>query len=379
MALSHSPSIIRDGLVLHLDGGNYKSFQSSTKNLITTNSLPSSTAGYAASGGSGTVTYDSINQAVVWERTAYDVWGAVFQNSTLFNKTLDTSKQYTASFEWKIDNAQVGAGAYIFEIADGPDLYNVTGVAILGSSISIGGGWYRFSHTFTPLNSGIGANFRILMGTYGTYVSKFWWRKLQLEQSSARTDYVDGVPLSTWYDLSGNGNNATIVGNIRHNASTQSLIFPGTDGSYINVPSPNLATSNFTIMTASRYTTVTSGRIVSGYTNNWLLGHHSSTSEEYFSEGWIRDSAVADTSWRIYAGTGNISADQYSLYINGSLIVSNSTQGSAGPNGFGLGRFAPGNSEYAEGEIGFLLAYNRVLTATEISTNYNALKSRYGL
>jgi hypothetical protein len=379
MGLSHSPSIITDGLVLHLDGGNYKSFQSSTKNLITTNSLPSSTTGYAASGGNGTVTYDSINQAVVWERTSYEVWGAVFQNSTLFNKTLDTSKQYTASFEWKIDNAQIGAGAYIFEIADGPDLYNVTGVAILGSSTSIGNGWYRFSHTFTPLNSGVGANFRILMGTYGTNVSRFSWRKLQLEQSSVRTDYVDGVPLSTWYDLSGNGNNGTIVGNIRYNASTQSLRLPGTVGSYIDVPSPNLISSNYTVMVASRYTTVTSGRILSAYINNWLLGHHSSTSEEYYAEGWVRDSAVADTSWRIYAGTGNISADQYSLYINGSLIVNNSNAGSQGPNGFTVGRFRGTDSEYSEGEIGFLLAYNRVLTASEIATNYNALKSRYGL
>jgi hypothetical protein len=379
MSLSHFPSIIRDGLVLYLDGGNYKSFQSSTKNLITTNSLPSSTTGYTASGGNGTVTYDSTNQAVIWERASYDVWGAVFQNSTVFNKTLDTTKQYTASFEWKIDNPQISATAYIFEIADGPDLYNVASAGISGNSTSIGNGWYRFSYTFTPLNSGVAANFRILMGTYGTYPSKFWWRKLQLEQSSARTDYVDGVPLSTWYDLSGNGNNGTIVGNIRYNASTQSLRLPGTDGSYINVLSPNLSASNFTVMVASRYTTVTAGRILSGYGNNWLLGHHSSTSEEYFSEGWIRDTATADTSWRIYTGTGNISSDQYSFYINDSLVVSNSANGSQGPNGFGIGRFAQGNTEYAEGEIGFVLAYNRVLTATEITANYNALRSRYGL
>ena len=200
MSLYHSPSIITDGLVLYLDGANYKAFQSSTKNLITTNSLPSSITGYTASGGNGTVTYDSTNQAVIWERTSYDAWGAVFQNSTLFNKTLNTSKQYTASFEWKIDNAQIGAGAYIFEIADGPDIYNLASANVLANSTSIGNGWYRFSYTFTPANSGVSAYFRLLMGTYGTYVSKFWWRKLQLAQSSSRTDYVDGVPLTTWYD-----------------------------------------------------------------------------------------------------------------------------------------------------------------------------------
>lgn len=379
MALSHSPSIVTDGLLLYLDGANYKSFQSSTKNLITTNSLPSSTDGHIAAGGNGTVTYDSINQAVVWERTSYEPWGAYFYNSTIFNKTLDTTRQYTASFEWKADSPQIPDNQYAFEIVDGAGLTYVVSAPIASNSVSIGSGWYRFSHTFTPASSGSSAYFRTIIGPKGTYVSKFSWRKLQLEQSSTRTDYVNGVPLTTWYDLSGNGNNGTIVGNIRHNASTQSLRLPGTTGSYIDVPSPNLVSSNYTVMVASRYTTVTSGRMLSSYINNWLLGHHASTSEEYYAQGWIRDSGVADTSWRIYAGTGNMSTDQYSLYINGSLIVNNSNAGSEGPNGFTIGRFRGTDSEYSEGEIGFLIAYNRVLTTAEILSNTNALKSRYGL
>ena len=195
---------------------------------------------------------------------------------------------------------------------------------------------------------------------------------------------------STWYDLSGNGNNGSFVGS----ATTHSfginngvMIFNKTTGSYIDV-TLNLSGSSHTIMGASRYVSVGSaahsgGRIISAKSNNWLLGHWERSPQKYYSGGWVSNSSGtefnSDLSWGIYAGLGSPSTDQYSFYVNDTLKVSNSNGGGFGPNGFSLGRYAPGNTEYSNSYVGFLMAYNRVLTDAEVKQNYNALKGRYGL
>lgn len=189
---------------------------------------------------------------------------------------------------------------------------------------------------------------------------------------------------STWNDLSGNGYNGSIVGNISYSSLFGGVfVFPGTTGSYIDIPSPNLASSNNTIMGASRYVNASGGgRIFSGYANNWLLGHHGTGSDtygDYYAEGWINNpSNTGGSVWRIYTGTGNIGTNTWKVYENASLITSNSN-GSQGPNGFSIGRYRPANTEYSNAYVSFLLAYNRVLSDEEISQNYNVFRGRFGL
>ena len=78
----------------------------------------------------------------------------------------------------------------------------------------------------------------------------------------------------------------------------------------------------------------------------------------------------------MFTGTGNISNDQYSLFINDQNEVRNSNAGSAGPNGWNLNNQY---SQYSNCEIANLICYNRVLTDQEITQNYNSLKTRFGL
>jgi len=196
---------------------------------------------------------------------------------------------------------------------------------------------------------------------------------------------------STWYDLSGNGNNGSFVGS----ATTHSfainngvMIFNKTTGSYIDVEL-SLYTSNHTVMAASRYVSVNSGtvhgggRIISSKNNNWLLGHWDRSTQKYHADQWVTSSSGtefnSDLSWAIYTAVGSYSTDRWSFYVNDTLKVSNSTSGISGPAGFSIGRYAPGNSEYSNSHVGFLIAYNRVLTDAEVKQNYNALKGRYGL
>jgi hypothetical protein len=53
--------------------------------------------------------------------------------------------------------------------------------------------------------------------------------------------------------------------------------------------------------------------------------------------------------------------------------------GTAGPNGLSIGMYGPGTSEFSDGQVSFVLAYNRVLTAAEITRTYDAFKYRIGL
>ena len=108
-----------------------------------------------------------------------------------------------------------------------------------------------------------------------------------------------------------------------------------------------------------------------------MLGHWSNRSNNYFAGGFVStQSAVSDTNWRIYAGTGHITNDLYNYYINGILLDSNAN-GSYGPDGIKIGGYII--NENSTGQFSFLQIYNRVLSASEILQNYNALKGRFQL
>lgn len=192
---------------------------------------------------------------------------------------------------------------------------------------------------------------------------------------------------STWYDISGNGNNGTIYGtgvtfNLDYGGVFQ---LKGETGHYIHVPL-NRSNANYTVIGAARYLTAVAathtnaqgGRIISAKNNNWLLGQWYGYTENYYAAGWVTASGAGntDTYWRIYAGTGNISSDTYNFYVNGSLVTSGSG-GSAGPDEFAIGYYGPGNSEYANGQIGILMVYDRVLSDTEILQLYQVIRPRY--
>lgn len=187
-------------------------------------------------------------------------------------------------------------------------------------------------------------------------------------------------------DLSGSGYSGTLVNAPTHTAGASGYwTFNGTS-SVINFPSVVLTSTTFTVFGIARYNGLGSnirGRIINAYANNWLMGHWGSTTENYYSEGWVSATSAGtnDNAWRIYHATGNVSLDQYQIYVNGVSTAGPNINGSAGPNGITLG--AMGNSgaytEYSNGDCALVGAYNRVLTAAEVLQNFNALRTRYGL
>lgn len=184
---------------------------------------------------------------------------------------------------------------------------------------------------------------------------------------------------NTWYDLTSNGHNISLGPTVTYSSDFGGVLrFPQNADGYGRNTTMNMSTSNYTVISYVRkMSNENNGRTITAYNNNWLLAHHDNTYGDYYAEGWVNNisSPLSDTTWRMYTGTGNISGDVYQLYINDSLIVSNS-EGSQGPNGWNL------NSQYGQSsdcQIANLIVYNRVLTETEIKQIYYITKSRFGL
>jgi hypothetical protein len=182
---------------------------------------------------------------------------------------------------------------------------------------------------------------------------------------------------STWYDLSKNGRNGTIYNAVW--SSSNGGIFTMNTTQYITTTNTDFRAGTYTIIVATRLTGGANYRIVTGASNNYLLGTWSGYTDEYFSEGWVSPdyNVPADNNWRIHVGTVDTGADNYKLYSNGILKFSNNG-GSQGPYGINVntGYYAY-STEKSNCAISFLMAYNRVLTDNEILQNYNATKGRF--
>jgi hypothetical protein len=187
---------------------------------------------------------------------------------------------------------------------------------------------------------------------------------------------------STWYNLIGTVNgtlSATSIGTTTAGVMT----FDGVDDS-IDIPLASLASTDFTVIGVTQRTNAAAGRLIAGRLNNWLLGQWNTYMRQYFSAGWVTGFGASpstgttdDLQTHIWCGTGDISGNAYRFRDDNVEYTTTTTSGTAGPNGFSLGRYAPGNSEYATGTITVLLVYNRVLTDAEIDQNFNAQKSRF--
>jgi len=189
---------------------------------------------------------------------------------------------------------------------------------------------------------------------------------------------------TTINDLSGNGYTGTLVNSPTYIKSGNTYVIAVDEGnqSYINqTDTLNMATTTSTVIAATRYSTVTTGRMVSGKNNNWLMGHWDGSVETYYAQGWITSSTNggSDTNWRIYASTNDQPSDSYSMYVNGELEAGPSNAGAQGPNGFQVGRYHGNSNEFSDGEFSFLFVYDRILSVAEIQQAYEATRNRFGI
>ena len=185
---------------------------------------------------------------------------------------------------------------------------------------------------------------------------------------------------TTWTDLSGRGNNGTLVNGVGYDVD--SLSFDGVDD---RIECGTWSVSYLTISVWMYKTSSTTNQGICRKQNGWAVSQYNGTLQVAPGTSW----QFYDTGYTIplntwvnivytYSGTG--SAGSQTVYINGSSIYSTSAGSgaiSANSNAVRIGY--DDNNWFWGGRIAQTQIYNRALTASEIRQNFNALRGRFGI
>jgi hypothetical protein len=187
---------------------------------------------------------------------------------------------------------------------------------------------------------------------------------------------------TTWTDLAGNGSVGALTNGPTYSSSNGgAIIFNGTNN-YADVPVNFGVLSGYTFCHWSRRDA--ENRMPIGWRggptfyqygdNSWYYTHGGVGGEYYYP----KSVSIPVGTWGFYCITYDGSAVR--IYRNSVLEGSQSTSGTADwTNGVRIGFWAGGAGYYYQGAIANVSMYNRALTQSEITQNFNALRRRFGI
>lgn len=207
---------------------------------------------------------------------------------------------------------------------------------------------------------------------------------LVLHLDAANTRSYPGTG-TTWFDLSGRGNHATIYNSPTFTANNQGTFNFDESNDYVKV-------NNTALLSTVSYTKIawfrpesSAANIISGGgsdgqhafwmngTDNTLAsGHNGAWTTVSYSPGNMLNQ------WWMGAVTfSNVSG--WKLYLNGESVATSATNTSpVSGNTVRIGAYGDATNLF-DGDIPIAQIYNRVLTPDEIRRNYNSLKSRFNI
>jgi hypothetical protein len=208
---------------------------------------------------------------------------------------------------------------------------------------------------------------------------------------------------TTWTDLSGSGNNGTLVGGVGYNSDNLgSLVFDYIDDHVTTTGMANFSYTNGITVSVWHYngggTAAYRGVVTNGTTVDRQGGFDLRYGREnYFGGtsngtrlGWaIINSGGTQTSRDIYANVnewhqyvGTYDNSTVRVYKDGQLFDSISHSGGGQLKTMSasttIGR-SPGTPEFLDGRLSQVLIYNRALSTQEIQQNFNVVRGRYGI
>ena len=207
---------------------------------------------------------------------------------------------------------------------------------------------------------------------------------------------------TTWKDLSGNGNNGTLVNSPTFDSGNGgSIVLDGVDA---HISFNTAILSGKSELSIGMWVYLNAG---SSGANYWAEGGTSTNTDWWefnlvSSIWWTRDSSTGDegsrnndlninftpsNTWAYITAVYSVSLSLKGFYVNGSLVASTSTSidtltSTRNPFQSFIGRPTdPNNSSdnYLDGQVSNVQIYDRPLPTSEITQNYNALKGRFGL
>ena len=214
-------------------------------------------------------------------------------------------------------------------------------------------------------------------------------QNLVLCLDAANIKSYPGSGATTWSDLSGNGNNGTLVGSPTYSAvNGGSLSFNGSS-QYAGTAINSGLNGSFTFCCFVNVTSITAnGSILTSQfsTNYWaFLGFNPSNNLTFsLFDNTNNPIALSSTNvtpgtWCYLVGVRDIVADTISIFFNGISTGSSNDSTTSVPSYSALNIGGQTNvaGRYANCKIGTVQIYNRALSAAEVAQNYNALKGRY--
>lgn len=186
---------------------------------------------------------------------------------------------------------------------------------------------------------------------------------------------------TTWYDVSSGGNNGSLVnGPTFSSANGGSIVF---DGSNDRVECGNFSVSYLTVSTWVYRTSSATNQGICRKENGWAISQYNGTlqvapgtSWAFYNTGYV----IPLNTWVniTYTYNGSGGAGSQIVYINGVGIYS--TSAGSGPIFSNSNVVRVGyddNNWFWGGRIANTLIYNRSLTTSEITQNYNAGLARF--
>ena len=200
---------------------------------------------------------------------------------------------------------------------------------------------------------------------------------------------------TTWRNLSGNNNNGTLTNGPTFNTgSLGNIVFDGVDdyagcGTFTGLGSSSRTIEVWCqILSLSpsgnrRVFTLSADEAIND-TPAYTIGFSTTTASLGWGfggppyNGYVSNQSFALSTWMCLVGSINVNT--MTAYKDNSLVNTVTNTGTVGTNPIGqVARYNAAYSQYGNVRIGNIKIYNRALSSTEITQNYNALKGRYGL
>jgi len=200
---------------------------------------------------------------------------------------------------------------------------------------------------------------------------------LVLALDAANTKSYPSSGGSTWYDLSGNGNNGNINGATHTSGVGGYFSFDGSNDyvSFSSYSQPAYSSSSTFTWSVWVYPVSNSNNPIIGNRGTDLnFTKLTSNNFEYYSDNF--GGAMTLNEWQNICITKN--GTSFTYYKNGSSIATQTSSITKPSKPFFIGGDNTA-SEYSNHRISMAMVYTAALTASEVKQNYNAIKGRFGI
>ena len=401
--VNNGPQIVRSGLVLNLDAGNNKSystnrFQSLGSGTVTENvTFPLQGTGTFQRVASGTVIggYTVRPNDVVYSY-ALGVLGCHYHGNSA---PVVAGTYATFSFDYLV------TGATTYPIADLLATFEGVASGGGGTANSLQNVWQRRSYTSAIISTSGNMNMYLYPGACGGQrladSGTIYYRNPKVEITNVDTGnstFSSTSNIGLWYDLSGNGYNGTLNGPTSNVSNKGSILFNGSSD-YVSITNNSTLrpTSELTIEYIIKGTTPSGWCPIIGYGNGdytngnylcWVETGGALQSLCRINNGGVIEYrqgsgiGISTTTLKYMSFTMKI-GDSIKSYYNG-VNTNTPTNLPAGGSFYYGGTTSPYQivglgGAWLNGSILFFRLYNRALTAAEVSQNYEATKTRFGL